>query len=141
MTAPTVSLRALDGDFAVCRLAADAPAPELSVGGELLAVTRTSDELSVVCPVADAPPNATVEGGWRALRVHGQLDFGLTGILASLAVPLADAGISIFAISTYDTDYVLVRDTAFRDAIETLREAGHDVAIDGESEQPHPLRP
>jgi uncharacterized protein len=89
----------------------------------------TSDELSLVCPVADAPPDATIEPGWRALRVDGPLDFGLTGILASLATPLAAAGIPIFAISTYDTDYVLLRTTALAAAIEVLRDAGMAVAV------------
>ena len=124
----TVSLCALDADLAVCRLPPDAPAPEVPVGGALFAVTRTADELSVVCPAADAPPDATVEAGWLALVVDGPLDIGLTGILASLAVPLAEAGIPIFAISTYDTDYVLVREADLAAAVESLRGAGHQVA-------------
>lgn len=128
MTAPTVSLRALDGELVVCRLPGDAPAPQLPAKSELFAVTRAIDELSVVCPVSDAPPHATLEPGWRALRVLGPLDFALTGILASLAAPLADAGISIFAISTYDTDYLLVRETALAAAIGALRDAGHEVS-------------
>lgn len=103
-----VRLRVLDGELAVCRLAADAQPPHIP-GAELFAVTRTRDELSVVCPVGDAPAGAAVERGWRALGVLGPLDFALTGVLAGIAVPLADAGVSIFAVSAYDTDYVLVR--------------------------------
>ena len=81
-----------------------------------------------MCPAADAPAGATVERGWRALGVLGPLDFGLTGILASIAAPLAAAGVSIFAISTYDTDYVLVRETALATAVDALRAAGHELS-------------
>jgi uncharacterized protein len=122
-------LRVLDGELVVCRLPADAPAPEPSAGAALFAVTRTREELSVVCPPGDAPADATVERGWRALVVAGPLDFGLTGILASLASPLAAARVSIFALSTYDTDYVLVREQALAVAIDALRAAGHDVRV------------
>jgi hypothetical protein len=120
-------LRAVPGELAVCRLPADAPVPA-AVGGALWSVTRTADELSVVCPVADAPPDAEVERGWRALQVAGPLDFALTGVLAAIAVPLAHADVSIFAVSTYDTDYVLVREAALPAAAEALRRAGHDVS-------------
>lgn len=115
------------GELAVCRLPGDAPAPETPAHAELYALTRTRDELSIVCAAAETPEGATVEAGWRALKVAGPLDFGLTGILASLATPLAAAGISIFAVSTYDTDYVLVRADALDAAVEALRGAGHDV--------------
>jgi len=128
VTASPVSVRVLDGELAVCRLPAGAPAPPAPAGAELFAVTRTREELSVVCPAAHAPADATVEPGWRALCVLGPLDFGLTGILASLAAPLAAAGVSIFAISTYDTDYVLVREDALAAAVEALRGAGHVVS-------------
>lgn len=114
--------------FAVCRLAPDAPIPPLPLGRSLLALTVTPHELSLVLPEDTAPEGATVEGGWRALRVAGPLDFGLTGVLASLAQPLADAGLSIFAISTFDTDYLLVRDATLREALAALRAAGHRIA-------------
>ncbi|HZC06890.1 MAG TPA: ACT domain-containing protein [Ktedonobacterales bacterium] len=111
--------------FAVCRLASDAPIPPLPLGGSLVALTITPDELSVVMPEAFAPPDARTEGGWRALRVAGPLDFSLTGVLSALIAPLAQAGVSIFAISTYDTDYVLVREATLATALETLRDAGY----------------
>ena len=118
----------LEGELAVCRLAPDAPIPDIAGNAELVSFTRTRAELSVVCPTEAAPQGATVEPGWRALGVVGPLDFALTGILASLAGPLAAAGVSIFAISTYDTDYVLVRAERLDAAIEALRAAGHEVA-------------
>lgn len=114
--------------FAVCRLAPDAPIPPLPLGRSLLALTLTSDELSLVLPEDSAPENATIEGGWRALRVVGPLDFELTGVLASLAQPLADARLSLFAISTFDTDYLLVRDATLSEALAALRAAGHHIA-------------
>jgi hypothetical protein len=120
-------LRILPGELAVCRLPADAPVPATTTGA-LWSVTRTADELSIVCPVADAAEGAEVERGWRALQVAGPLDFALTGVLAAIAVPLAAADISIFAVSTYDTDYVLVREAALPAAAEALRRAGHDVS-------------
>lgn len=124
---PSIRLRVLAGELAVCRLPADAAVPRIPDTATLFAMTRTPHELSVVCPVADAPDGAVVERGWRALGVLGPLDFALTGVLAGIAGPLADAGVSVFAVSTYDTDYVLVRADALASAVEVLRGAGHDV--------------
>jgi len=95
--------------------------------GDFVSVTGTRDEVSVVCPEDQAPEGATVEAGWRCLKVDGPLDFGLTGVLASLAVPLAEAGVSIFAVSTFDTDYVLVKAEALERAAAALETAGHRV--------------
>jgi hypothetical protein len=127
MTAPTVAVRPLDGELAVCRLPADAASPPVPEYASLYSVTRTAEELSIVCPVADAPLGAKVEGGWRALCVQGPLDFGLTGILAALTTPLAAKGVAVFAVSTYDTDYLLVRDHQLDSALTVLRRAGHTV--------------
>jgi hypothetical protein len=127
MTERTVALRPLDGELAVCRLPADAAAPPIPDSAPLYSVTRTADELSIVCPAADAPSRAKVEGGWRALSVQGPLDFELTGILAALTQPLAAAGVPVFAISTYDTDYILVRYDDVDAAIDALRRVGHTV--------------
>jgi hypothetical protein len=127
MTRPRVTLALLEGELAVCRLAPDAPIPDIAADAELVSFTRTRTELSIVCPVEAAPRGATVERGWRALGVAGPLDFALTGILASLTDPLAAAGVSIFAIATYDTDYVLVRADQLDAAIEALCAAGHEV--------------
>lgn len=88
-------------------------------------VTRTADELSVVCLAGSEPPDARVQSGWSCFRVAGSLDFALTGILSSIAVPLAAAGVSIFALSTFDTDYVLVRE--MEKAREALRSAGFEI--------------
>jgi len=107
-------------------MAADAPVPAWVGGNDLLAVVRTRNELSIVCRDDTVPQNITeVERGFRCLAVIGTLDFALTGVIASLAKPLADAGISIFGISTYDTDHILVRADRLEEAKAALRAAGH----------------
>jgi hypothetical protein len=99
-------------------------------GGPLSSITWTANELSVVAADADVPHDLPCERGWRALKVAGPLDFGLTGILASLASPLADAGISLFAVSTYDTDYILLKEDRLHDALAVLQAAGHTIEGD-----------
>ena len=125
---PGLTLTLAPERFAVCRIAPDAPIPPLPLGRSLLALTLTPDELSLVIPETNAPEGARVETGWRALKVAGPLDFGQTGVLASLTQPLAEAGLSVFAISTFDTDYLLVRDATLGEALAALRDAGHRVA-------------
>ena len=129
----TLHLEWIPGRFVVCRLdpgasipawAARSPAPATS-GRSFVSITRTDSELSIVAAEsivgADAP--ADVEHGWSALRVAGQLDFALVGILAKLTGALADADIPCFAISTYDTDYLLVKETDALRAAQALRTA------------------
>ncbi|HSC46560.1 MAG TPA: ACT domain-containing protein [Gammaproteobacteria bacterium] len=105
-------LKLLEERFAVCRLDATAivPAALLIPGHEFVSITRTPDELSLVCPESLAPAGAKVQSGWRAFKVQGPLDFSLTGVIASLVQPLAEAKISVFTIATYDTDYILVQE-------------------------------
>lgn len=122
-----MELRLLTGELCVCRLPRDAPWPMAPAGTGLFSVTRTHAEVSVVCSPHDAPVGARTEPGWRALEVAGPLDFSLVGILSSLMQPLASAGISVFAVSTFDTDYVLLRSGALDAAIGALRQAGHHV--------------
>ena len=115
--------------LAICRLAAEAPFPPWALEpGAFLSITRTPEELSLVCPQSSVPAGIRCEGGWRALQVDGPLDFALTGILASLTVPLAEAGLSLFALSTFDTDYLLVREAQLSEALGALRKAGHQIS-------------
>ena len=123
---PPLTIRRLQAPYAVCRLPADSPAPSLDdVDGGFVCVARTPHELSVVCPEDRAPAGARIEGPWTALQVVGPLDLSLVGVLADLATTLADAGVSIFAISTFDTDYLLVRDLDATPAIAALTDRGH----------------
>ena len=121
-------LTLLDGHFAVCRLDAGSDVPQWAFGGAFSSITRTDDELSIVCEEARLPSGLTAERGWRCLRVSGPLAFSEIGILSSLTGALAEAHVSVFAISTYDTDYLLVREADTDRAVNALRSAGHEVS-------------
>lgn len=123
----SIALIVLPDEFAVVRLDATDAIPAWAIAAPISSTTRTLEELSIVCAASHVPAQVTAERGWRCLRVAGKLDFASTGILASIASPLADAGVSIFALSTYDTDYLLVRRSALAAAIAALTAAGHDV--------------
>jgi len=126
-----VNLSLTQDRLVICQLAPDAAIPAWASGKDIFcSMSRTREELSIVCPEGIAPREVKQEAGWRMLKVEGPLDFALTGILASLAAPLAKAGISIFAISTYNTDYVLVKDTKVTEAVKALQAAGHTVKSD-----------
>ena len=110
-TLKKLTLRFIDADLSVCRLEPDAPIPGWALESRFYSITRTDEELSVVCDARCIPEDCTasVVSGWAMLRVEGVLDFSLTGVLSSITVPLADAGISVFALSTFDTDYLLIK--------------------------------
>ncbi len=116
-----ITLEWLTGRFAVCRLDAAAAIPGWARGGsDFLSITRSEAELSIVAAEALVPTEVAAERGWVAMRVVGKLDFSTVGVLAKLTGALADAGISCFAISTYDTDYVLVKEGDADSAAEVL---------------------
>jgi hypothetical protein len=125
----SLTLELVTGSFAVCRLAASDPVPAWAGAGPFVSVTRTDAELSIVCVEEGLPSGVASERGWRCLRVRGPLGFGVTGILASLAAPLAGSGVSIFVVSTYDTDYLLVPERDLERAKSALERAGHAVAL------------
>ena len=112
--------------MAVCRLPADAPLPPGILDAGFCSVTRTAEELSIVLPADRVQDGWKTETGWRMLQVAGPLGFELTGIVAGLATPLAEAGLPVFVVSTFDTDYLLVRSDRLEAAIEALRNAGHE---------------
>ena len=126
----------LNERFAVCRAAADAPVPAWAQEGRFFCLARTTDELSIICPENRVDPSVfeqnraglKVEGGWTVLKLEGPFPFSMTGVLASFVQPLADAQIPIFAISTFDTDYVLVKEEDLQRALPALRAAGHESA-------------
>lgn len=121
-------LDVLPDTLAVCRLLAEAALPAwASVPVPFLTISRTAEELSITTRQSAVPPAVRCERDYRALRVRGTLPPDLVGILVSIAEPLARAGLSIFAISTYDTDYVLVKARDLPAALEALRKAGHKV--------------
>ncbi|MCG8435510.1 MAG: ACT domain-containing protein [Gammaproteobacteria bacterium] len=115
------------GEYSVCRLPAGAKEPAWFRQESFYAVVQTTEELSVVCASDVVPPEIKAEHGWSLLKVAGPLDFSETGVLSSLAGPLAAANISIFVVSTYDTDYLLVKTDMLGHAVKTLQAAGHQI--------------
>ena len=110
--------------YAVCRLPVSSDIPDWAVKGSFFSINKTLDELSIVCDQQDVPLGIQSEQGWNMFKVQGPLDFTLTGILASIANPLAQAQVSIFAISTFDTDYVMIKASHLKVAVECLKSAG-----------------
>jgi hypothetical protein len=128
VTEPSLTLEILRGSFAVARLPGDADLPAWAAEGAFASVTRTPDEVSVICEDAALPAGSRAERGFRCLRVAGSIPFSAVGVLESLTRPLADAGISVMAVSTYDTDYLLVRAGDLAAARDALLAAGFDFA-------------
>ena len=125
---PRLPLELLADTLAICRLDAGAPVPKWAEqSSRFLTVSRTAEELSITTVQRAVPAEVPCERDYRALRVRGPLPLNLVGVLAAIADPLAEAGLSIFAISTYDTDYVLVKARDLDAALESLERAGHDV--------------
>src|SRR5262245_30133452 len=122
----SIQLIVLGDLFAICRLANDAPVPPWASRG-FTSITRTADELSIVCPQSHVPDGVQSERDWRCLQIAGKLAFSMVGILASLLTPLAEAGISVFFVSTFSTDYVLVKQTDLEKALSALDAAGHAI--------------
>lgn len=123
-----LTLTTLDERLAVCRLAPDSELPAwATTSAKLFSVTRTAEELSVVCPEAAVPEGVECEKNWRVFELAGPFEFSMVGVLVSVAGPLAEAGVGIFAVSTFDTDYVLVKEEKLDRAITALRERGHEV--------------
>ena len=113
------------------RLARDAAVPDWAVKGEFSSVTRTADELSIVCRVENVPPGVRFPNRWICLKLEGPIPFSQTGVLLSFIEPLSRNGIPIFAISTYDTDYALIQEEFAEHALRLLQEAGHELQPKG----------
>ncbi|HEX6788586.1 MAG TPA: ACT domain-containing protein [Gaiellaceae bacterium] len=122
-----MKLYVLDELYAIVRLEPDADLPVWLRGGHFWSATRTDSELSLVCREEDIPADASAERGWCALELAGPLDFSLTGVVAALVTPLADAEVPIFILSTFETDYLLVRERDLQRSVEALTDAGHEV--------------
>ena len=122
-----LDLSLLPERFAISRLAANSPIPDWAMRGPFFSVTRTGDELSVVTELCFVPVGVQSQPGWRVLKVHGPFVLSEVGVLAALAKPLADAKISLFAVSTFDTDYLLVASETLSAAIAALERAGHTI--------------
>ena len=113
--------------LAVCRLGPHDDIPEW-VQGTFTSVTRTAEELSILCDDDAVPEDVRAERGWQALKVEGPIPFEMTGVAAALVAPLAEARISVVLLATFDTDYLLLKEEVFARGVEILRAAGHEIA-------------
>jgi hypothetical protein len=125
MDRSNLTLELLPHTYSICRLESQADIPSWALAGDFLSITRTKGELSLVCSQELVPHGVQCDKGWRCIMVRGPLDFSLIGILASLTSALAEVGISIFAISTFETDYLLVKAENLKRAVLKLKEEGH----------------
>jgi uncharacterized protein len=128
MEPPRLKLSLLPDLLAVCRLEPGQEMPAWSTAGDFSSVSRIREELSVICASNSVPENVRASRGWRAIKIEGPLDLDLVGILVSVAVPLAHAGIGILPVGTFDTDYILVRDRQLGEALKALRATGFHVS-------------
>jgi hypothetical protein len=122
-----LTLAVLPDRYAICRLEPKAEIPDWATRGDFVSCTRTPDELSIVCLEANVADGTQCERGWRMFRCEGPLDLSLPGIMASLAEPLADAGVPLFPMATHHTDYILIREPHLETAIRALTGYGHAV--------------
>ena len=128
MSGKQFTLEVVSGRYAVCQLDAVAEVPGW-VSGAVTSVTRTPAELSIICSEECVPRDVRSESGWRCLRVVGPLEFSMVGVIASLTGVLADAGVSVFVVSTFDTDCLLVKQAHLEMAVKSLTSAGHSVSL------------
>ncbi len=120
-----MELKRIEHDFSVCKVASE---KDLTLGKDFYFVGKTDEEISLVCITKDVPPNTMErEDGWRAFRIQGVLDFSLIGILSKISGVLADNSIGIFAVSTFNTDYILVKKENYDKALQALADAGYAV--------------
>ena len=117
------------GSYAICRLGAHSAVPNWAVNGGFFSVTSTADELSIVCPAAQVPVEIAREEDWACLKLEGPFPFSETGVLASFVQPLSERAIPLFAVSTFDTDYLLVKQAWVEKAVEALKDASHEEII------------
>ncbi len=130
MTIQPQTLYLLPQVFAICRLETESALPHWLQADHFFSITSTPDELSIVCLAESVPIDVQADRSWRCFKLQGPFEFSLTGILNSVTIPLSDADIGIFAVSTYDTDYVLVKEDALQQALSVLKDAGHTLHLD-----------
>jgi len=122
-----LTIEITQSNYGVCRLSKEQAIPKWAMDSPFFSVTKTLDELSIVCSQNNIPDDIKCEKDWKLLKVLGPLDFSLIGILASISGAIAKKGVSIFAISTFDTDYILVKESSLANAIEALKQEGYSI--------------
>ncbi len=123
-----LKFRIASDSYAIVRLDSNAPIPDWATHGEFTSITRTTEELSIVCPAQNIPAGVDSGQRWVCLKLEGPFPFSQTGVLLSFIEPLSDEGVPIFAISTYDTDYVLIQEEFMDRALDMLQRAGHELS-------------
>jgi hypothetical protein len=125
---PILTLDLLEGDFVICRLSPSPSLPSWAFAGPFISITKTNDELSIIT-IDDhrLPKDIQCERNWKCLKFKGPFPFDMTGVLSSVLNPLAKADVGILAISTFDTDYVLIKDKNLQTAIDVLKQNGHTI--------------
>ncbi|GFZ31418.1 amino acid-binding protein [Clostridium zeae] len=127
MVEKILTMRLLKDKYGVCRLDKNELIPAWAQKGEFFSITHTKDELSIVCYEDNIPESIKCEKDWNVLKIEGPLDFSLIGILSSISLILANKGISIFAVSTYDTDYILIKNKDIDKAVNSLIEERYEI--------------
>lgn len=120
-----LSLSLLPHKYAVCQFHPDKHIPYWALMGDFVSLTRTNEELSIICQQSNVPTEVEAERGWCCIQVQGAFDFSVVGVHASLAIPLAEANISVLSVATYATDYLLVKEENVERALQVLEQAGH----------------
>ena len=124
-------MKLLEPEFSVVKLSAESEVPAWVLRSDVYFLSKTSDELSIMCPRSGAPDNVQRSDGWRCLRVDVELGFEQIGVVATVSTPVANAGISLFLVSTYDRDYVLVHQENLTRALQAYEESGFSVELNG----------
>jgi hypothetical protein len=127
MTIKKLSLSSIPERFAVCQIDHQAKIPDWAFEGEFSFISRTPDELSIICPANFIPPEIQYVAGWRGLKIEGPFDFNEIGVLAAITAPLAQAHISLLTVSTFDTDYIFLQESQFETAVDILEAVGHEI--------------
>lgn len=122
-----LKLSLLKDVYGICKLPGDSPIPDWTQKGSWYSITQTEKELTIVCPQGVIPARVEYDGNWRGFRIDGSFDFSQIGVISSIAGPLAKAHISIYVISTYDTDYFLVKEANVEQAVTVLTDEGHSI--------------
>lgn len=124
-----LNLKLLKGEYSVCRFDKNDEIPKWIFNEEFFSITKTEDELSIVCLQDNIKENIKCEKGWKVLKIEGPLDFSLIGILSRISTLMANNDISIFAISTYDTDYILIKEESINKAIKVLEDSNYNIIL------------
>lgn len=132
----TLRLTILPDGYAICRLSPGDALPSWISLGNFFSITRTAEELSIICSEANIPSGVHCQPGWRLIKFEGPFEFSQIGVLASVTLPLAESGVSQLTISTYDTDYIMVQAGELNLAIQALEAAGHSILNPGDTYVP-----